>query len=199
MKAKNKYVFHSSTKQNLKVLKPNKSTHDKDWIYATTTIEMSAVFLSGKGGDLTCQVGRDQKTGKVFICERFKDAFDYRYNNCSGSIYLLPGKKFKKNKTGWDEEVVSIEKIKIIEEIKINNIKEYLLKLIQQERILLLRFPQKIANIPIDDEDLVYRGIIWTRQFGEKILKDFKKFHPNLLPRIEQGLKNGKYSDENIN
>ena len=192
-------MYHSSIEQDLKVIKPNKSAYGENWIYATKTIEMSAVFLSGKGGDLTCQVGRDSTTGKVFICERFKDAFDYRYNNTSGSIYFLPKDKFINDKTGWDEEVVCSDAVEILKEIKIIDTKEYLLNLNEQEKIILLRYPNKIGNIPENDEDLVYRGIIWTRQFGKEVLNDFKKLHPNLVTRIEEGLRNGEYLVEKLN
>lgn len=199
MKKDISFVYHSSKEQDLKVIKPNKSTHGENWIYATTSIEMSAVFLSGKGGDLTCQVGRDSTTGKVFICERFQDSFDYRYNNTSGSIYFLPKDKFVNDKTGWDEEMVCSDAVEVLKENKIIDIKEYLLDLIEKEKIILVRYPNKIGNIPEDDEDLVFRGIIWTRQFGEEVLNDFKKLHPNLIRRIEEGLSNGEYLDEKIN
>ena len=199
MKNETRIVFNSSHIENFRAIIPNVSTHNENWVYATTTIEMSAVFLSGKGGDLTCQVGRDPLTNKVFICERFKNSFEYRYNNTSGSIYLLPGDKFIKDKTGWDEEVVCSEKVDIIQEIKISNVKSYLLNLIKNDRILLVKFPNKTANIPSDDEDLVYRGITWTRQFGDDVLDDFKKLHPNLLDRIKIGLAEGKYLDDKFN
>jgi len=196
MKNKNRVVYHSSIKQNLKKISPNISTHDENWIYATTSIEMSAVFLSGRGGDLTCQVGRDTLTNKVFICERFKDSFIYRYDNFSGSIYILPENKFIKGKTGWDEEVVCNEEVEIIKEIKISDVKSYILSLIEEERVILVKYPNKIGQIPNDDEDLVYRGIIWTRQYGKDVLDDFKKLHPNLLIRIQKGLENGKYLND---
>ena len=198
MKKDNNQVYHSSIIQGLKVLRPNTSTHGENWIYATTTIEMSAAFLSGKGGDLSCQVGRDISTGKIFICERFKDSFDYRYNNYSGSIYILPKDKFVRGKTGWDEEVICNEEVEILKEIKVNNVKSYILNLIEEEKIILLKYPNKNEHIPEDDEDLVYRGIIWSRQFGRDVLDDFKKLHPKLVSRIEEGLKNGKYLDEYI-
>jgi hypothetical protein len=37
--------------------------------------------------------------------------------------------------------------------------------------------------------------MVWSRQFGDDILEDFKKLHPNLLTRIQEGLKEGKYID----
>lgn len=188
-----KNIYHSSSIQGMKKITPNKSTHGKHWIYATTTLEMSAVFLSGKGGDLTCQVGRDPETLKVFICERFKNAFRYRYDNCSGSIYLLSKEKFEENKTGWNEEVICEEEVNVIEEITIDDVKDYLLSLIHKGDILFIEYPNKIANIPDDNEDLVERGIVWTRQFGKSELKNFRTLHPNLVARIEKGLSEGKY------
>ena len=195
MKNNNNFVYHSSKNQGLKVLKPNISTHGKNWVYAATSLEMSAVFLSGRGGDLTCQVGRNSTTGKVFICERFKDAFEYRYNDISGSIYLLPEDKFVKEKTSWDEEVVCETEVEVIEEIIIDDVKSYILNLVKEEKVTFVRFPNKIAGLPDDDEDLVFRGIVWSREIGDKILEDFKKLHPNLLTRIQEGLKEGKYLD----
>ena len=199
MNNENCLVYHSTIKEGLKVLSPNKSTHGNNWLYATTSLEMSAVFLSGRGGDLTCQVGRDPLTKKVYICERFKNSFEYRYDNFSGSIYVLPGEKFIKGKTGWNEEVVCNEKIDILKEINISNIKHYLLNLIEKEKILLVRHPKKIAGIPNDDEDLVYRGIIWVRQFGNNVLDDFKKLHPDLVERITVGLADEKYLNNEFN
>ena len=60
-------------------------------------------------------------------------------------------------------------------------------------------FPKKIARIPNDDEDLVYRVIIWVRQFGNNVLDDFKKLHPDLVDRITVGLADGKYLNNEFN
>ncbi|MCD4819258.1 MAG: hypothetical protein K8S23_11265 [Candidatus Cloacimonetes bacterium] len=198
MNNRTSFVYHSSNVKDLKVLNPNVSTHGENWVYATTSLEMSAVFLSRRGGDLTCQVGRDSITKKVFICERFKNSFEYRYDNFSGSIYVLSGEKFIKGKTGWNEEVVCNEKVDVLKEIKVTNIKNYLLSMIEKEKIILVRFPNKIAEIPNDEEDLVYRGIIWVRKFGDNVLDDFKKLHPNIVDRITAGLSAGKYLDNNF-
>jgi len=46
--------------------------HGKPWVYATEDPVLTACFLGGNlGGNFTCTIGRDPKTGKPFLCERF--------------------------------------------------------------------------------------------------------------------------------
>lgn len=188
-----KEVYHSSKEQGLKKLVPHKSTHGESWVYATWDIVMSAAFLGDLGGDFTCAVGRDSKTGKPFICERFKRAFDLRYGGVKGSIYVLPGKRFIEGKTQWQEEVVCEEAVIPLREIRIENAKEYLLQLSREGKLIIKYYPEKIAETPDDDEDLVYRAVIWTKQFGKGTLEQVKKYHPDLLSRVLQALKENKY------
>jgi hypothetical protein len=189
-----KVVYHSSKIQGLKKIIPHKSTHGESWIYATWDIVMSAAFLGGLGGDFTCAVGRDPETGKPFICERFKGAFELRYGNVKGSIYLLPGEKFIAGKTQWEEEVVCDEPVTPLSEIKIANAKEYLLQLARENKLIIKYYPEKIAGIPEDDEDLVYRAVIWIREFGEKrVLEQVRRYHPNLIDRVLQAVREHKY------
>ncbi|WP_102398923.1 hypothetical protein [Haloimpatiens massiliensis] len=190
-----KRVYHSSIIQNLKILNPVKSTHGVEYVYGTKDLVMSAVFLSGFGGDFTCCVGRDKDTGKPYICERFQGAFDLRYNLKFGSIYVLPGDTFIKGKTHWSEEVVSTVAVEPIEEIKINDAKKYLEELEVQGMLLIVKYPDKIDEIPNDDEDLVERAVVWSKMRGDIILEQIKKFHPNLLSRVIEGINNNnKYN-----
>jgi len=188
-----KYVYHSSPKQHIKIFKPNKSTHGESWVYATKDRIMSILFISGIGGDFTCQVGRDPETGKPYICERFKGAFDLRYKDRKGSIYTLPGENFLENMTGWNEEVVCPSPVVPVGEELVDDAKSYLLKLKEENLLIIKYYPERIDNIPKDDEDLVERGIVWTRQFGERILIEIEKYQPHLLERVKKGLKEGKY------
>jgi hypothetical protein len=186
-------VYHSSKTLGLKQIIPHKSTHGKSWVYATKDIVMSAVFLGDLGGDFTCAVGRDPETGKPFICERFKEAFNLRYDEVKGSIYVLPGERFIDAKTQWEEEVVSEETVVPLREIQVNNAKEYLLRLAEEQKLIIKYYPEKIAGIPRDDEDIVYRAAIWSRQFGNKTLEQVKKYHPNLLDRVLRAIQENKY------
>jgi hypothetical protein len=188
-----KEVYHSSQTQGITELKPNISSHNENWVYATKDMAIAAAFLGTEGGDFTCAVGRDENTGKPFICERFKGAFDLRYLGVSGSIYVLPGDNFKEGCTQWEEEVVCSQCVKPIHEICITNAKLYLLDLTKDEVLIIKYFPDKIAYIPEDDEDLVFRATIWYKQFGDKIIDQVKQYHPALLDRVWNAIKTNKY------
>ena len=188
-----RYVYHSSETQGLALLKPSVSTHGERWVYATKDIVMAALFLSRKGGDLTCAVGRDIESDIPYVCERFAGAFDYRYANVSGSIYVLPSETFMENKTQWEEEVVSESEVTPVEEMRIDDVKGCLIQQSDNGRLKILFYPNRIAEIPDDDEDLVYRGVIWTRKMGERMLENFRKYHPHLISRIQKGLEENRY------
>jgi len=178
-----KEVYHSSKEQGMIKLIPQESTHGKKWVYACKDMVMAAVFLNRYLGDFSCSVGRDKETGKPYICERFENAFDLRYNSKKGSIYVLPGDKFLENLTSWGEELISPEEIVPSNEIKVENVKEYLLDLEKNKKLIIKYFPEKIAGIPEDDSDLIRKAIKWDA------LNIIKEFHPHLLQRIVDKLK----------
>jgi hypothetical protein len=188
-----KVVYHCSQIQGLDEIKPHPSSHAKNWVYATKDLVMAAAFLGTTGGDLTCSVGRDEETGKVFICERFTGAFDVRYAGVSGAIYILPGKEFVAGQTQWDEEVVSSQSIKPVREIPVPDAKAFLLQMAKAEKVIIKYYPDKIAYIPEDDEDLVYRAVIWYQNIGDEVLKRFKKYQPGLLPRVKKAIAEKRY------
>lgn len=191
-------VYHASRRQGLRLIKPRRSTHGKAWVYATVDPALAACFLGNLGGDFTCAVGRDPGTGKPFLCERFPGAFELRYRGVKGSIYVLPGEAFREGETGWEEEVVSPEPVVPLREIRVDDAARYLLALERSKKLLIVRYPEKIAGIPDDDEDLVWRAVVWYRRFGPLVLRELGKYHPNLLPRARQAIKEGKYLDEQL-
>jgi len=84
--------------------------------------------------------------------------------------------------------VVCERVVKPLEEIKVNNAKQYLLKLEKSGKLILKYYPEKIAGIPQDDSDLVKSAVIWTKEFGDEILERVKKYHPHLLERVINNL-----------
>jgi len=165
-------------------------------VYATKDPALAACFLGNLGGDFTCAIGRDPKTGKPFLCERFPGAFELRYRNVRGSIYVLPGESFLEGQTGWKEEVVSPVPVTPLEEIPVEDAAEYLLGLEREGKLLIVRYPEKIADIPEDDEDLVLRAVVWYRRFkpfGFLVLRELGKYHPHLVNRVKSALREGKY------
>ena len=192
-------VYHASRRQGLRVIKPRRSTHGKRWVYATKDPVLAACFLGNLGGDFTCAVGRDPVSGKPFICERFQGAFELRYRGVLGSIYVLPGGTFREGETGWDEEVVSPEPVVPIREIRVDDAAKYLLALERQGKLLIVRYPKKIAGIPEDDEDLVRRAVVWYRRFrpfGFLVLRELRRYHPHLMERVQEAIRTGKYRED---
>ena len=189
-------VYHGSSRSGLRVILPVVSTHGKPLVYACKDTIMAALFLSGRGGDLTCQLGRDRATSRPYLCERFAGAAEYRYAATRGSIYTLPGESFRAGQTSWDEEVVSAVKVRPTAESMIEDVMRHLEQLQAHDLLRIYRYPARPRGVPQDDEDLVMRGVVWTRERGEAILEQFRSYHPHLLERIEQGLADGRYADE---
>ncbi len=181
-------VYHGSNIQGLKIIRPSKSTHRQEWVYATKDPVICALFLSGIGGDFTCQVGRDAATGLPYVCERFNGAFSFRYEGKRGSIYVLPGKGFLRGKTSWEEEVVCPFAVQPIGEILVPDVSKYLAQMAEQRKLILKHFPQKIDDIPEDDSDLVQKAVLWTKRSGKHILGQVERYHPHLLKIIKMRL-----------
>lgn len=181
-----KYVYHASAKKGLKELKPSKGTHGESWVYATKDKLMAVAFIGTKGGDYAAKVGRN-RDGKIYITERFKGALKMRYS-VSGSIYTLSSNGFIEGKTTWPEEVVSPNTVKTITEEYIDDVITYLKNLETDGEIIISYFPERYMADK-DDSDIVNKAIIWTRQFGKGELIRLKKYHPELLYKVKDGLK----------
>lgn len=102
------------------------------------------------------------------------------------------------DQTQWDEEVVSEAAVVPVEELRIADTKRFLLGQSKTGKLKILYYPDRIPEIPDDDEDLVYRGIIWTRAMGDHILENFQRYHPHLIPRIQKGLEENRYMDDDF-
>ncbi len=183
-------VYHCSKTSGLKYLEPRPSTHKKPWVYATRDITTSAMFL-GENFDFICQTGVANGVPEIF--ERFSGAFDLAYKGKSGSIYVLSGKNFKEDQTSFKEEVVSEEKETILDEIPVNDAKEFLLQLESEGKINIFRYPNMPEYAPTDKSDIVERGVEWTIDFGERTLNSVEKYHPDVLDRVLAQLREKGY------
>lgn len=67
-----KYVYHGSSIPNLKIIKPNESTHMKKWVYACASKAISIIFLSPLGNDLYYSLSGDGINYPVELVERKK-------------------------------------------------------------------------------------------------------------------------------
>ncbi len=174
-------VYHASKINGLTVLEPRESTHKRKWVYATRDIVTSAMFL-GDNFDFICQTGTEN--GKPYIYEQFEGAFQHVYGNKKGSIYKLNATHFKNGKTSWSAEVVSERIEPILEEIVVNDVSEFLLKLEREGKLKIYKYPHKPKNAPKDKSDLIEKAARWTIDFGDNTLEQVKKYHPDILQAV---------------
>jgi hypothetical protein len=179
-------VFHSSHHSGLKEIVPNISTHGENWVYATKELPYSALFLATLGGDLTCQIGSEDHIPTV--TERCAGAFKERYAEKSGSIYILSGLDFHAEETGWSQEVIAEKSQDVLEEIVVENVMDFLINLEKNGALRILYYPNRPSRIPMDDEDLVDKCVLFTKDFGESYLEEVERFHPQLLERVKRKL-----------
>lgn len=180
-----KYVYHGSHTPNLKIIKPHKSTHQQDFIYASYSKAVATIFLSPKHSDLYYFLKGNGKDSKIILVERkkgmFKDIF-----NVSGSIYTLNNTDFLENMTGWSAEVVSRKEEEVIKEEKITNVYEELLELNRLGELELYLYPNRPSYVPLDNSDLIPKVINWSKK-GFNIEKFFE-LYPELVDRFYKEL-----------
>jgi len=174
-------LYHASPVQGLTRLIPRVGTHGQSWVYATDDVAVASVFLGRLGGDFTCASGVYQ--GMPYLCERFAGAFERRYGTTQGSIYVVPGENFRAGRTSYSKDFVCTEAVGTLDEIRVDNAKDYLLHLAFEGKLMVKFYPERFC-IAEDDQDLVEKAARMYRQSGEKVLEQVKDFHPQLLGRI---------------
>ena len=148
-------LYHASRLQGLTEIAPHFGTHGQNWVYATDDIAVAAMFLGRLGGDFTCASGIHNE--KPYLCERFTGAFERRYGKASGSLYLLPSNGFLTGQTSYSKDFVSSEAVVPLQEIVVNNARDYLLTLAGDGKIVVKFYPERYC-IPDDDSDLVEKA-----------------------------------------
>ena len=181
------YVYHGSSVPNLKVIKPRKSTHMKEWVYASSSIAVATIFLSPMHSDYYYHLEGDGVDFELILVERkeemFKEIFNY-----GGYIYKLDGTNFKSGLTGWTAEVVSEHEEKVIDIIYVKNIYKELIKLSREGKLKLYLYPDRPSYIPLDNSDLIPKVIRWQEK-GINIDK-FYEIYPELEEKYLEMIKN---------
>ncbi len=184
-------VYHGSIHQGLKIIKRNKSTHGKPWVYATLSKAISTIFISHKGSDLYYYLrGDGTENNPVILVERKENMFKNIFN-VSGSLYTLNGKNFISGKTGWSAEVVSEFDENVLHEEHIDNVFEKLKELNNNGELKLYLYPNRPSFLPKDNSDLVPKVIRWKNrginidQFF-KLYPELKEQYLNMIKENEQ-------------
>ena len=180
-------LYRGTKISGLKEMKPRLVNHGEPLVYATTDI-VEAIIYSVKGGNLnyTNLYGYDDD-GKRCLIERkegtLKDVF-----STSGRYYILDDSTFFKHEVlgVGDNEYVSREKVKVLDEIVIPNVYDYLCEQERKGIIKIYYYPNRPLAYPDDDGDLIECAICMYLN-GEDSMKSFElleKYHPELHDRI---------------
>lgn len=182
-----KYVYHGSNISNLKMIKRNKSTHNKNWVYGTYSKAISTIFVGSNGNDLYYNLSGNGIDSPIELVERKQGMFNKIFN-ISGSIYKLDSKNFKSNMTGWSPEVVSDQDEKVLGEERINNVMDELIKLDKLKKIKLYFYPDRPNYVPLDNSDLIPKVKGWVKN-GFNI-NDFFELYPELKDEYNKKINN---------
>jgi len=113
-------LYHVSRIHDLKVLKPQPSSHGKPYVYAVDNIVIGLLFGARKD-DFDFVLTTD-KYNRPIIYECYKNAFETIYKGAACSIYEVDKSGFKKGQTGWDAEYVCENEVEVLKEIVIEDL-----------------------------------------------------------------------------
>ena len=86
--------------------------------------------------------------------------------------------------------MVSEEPVPVLGEIKVPDVKAFLLQCEVEGRIRIYQHQERPGWIPLDDQDLVERGVARTQQ-GLQALPFVERHLPHLVSRIQHQLRYG--------
>ena len=178
------YVYHGSKIKGLKEIKRRKSTHQKEWVYATPSKVLATIFM-GNGNDLFYDLSGNGVDKPIILVERKPNMFKTIFDE-SGSLYYLDSKNFLSNQTNWSGEVISNYDEIVIKEEYINNVYDELIKMAQNNELQLYLYPNRPKRIPLDNSDLIPKVIDW----------ESKGFNINRFFEIYPELKEEYYSQK---
>lgn len=183
------YVYHGSKISGLKKLRKRSSTHQKEWVYATSSKAVATIFINNGGGDLTYKLrGTGTKESPIVLIERKEGMFDKIFN-LSGSLYTLKKDNFKEGQTGWSPEVVSEFDEEVLHEEHIENVLEKLNELANNGEIELYRYPNRPDSVPLDNSDLIPKIIKYKSKGITDMVDKFLKIYPELADKFEEQVK----------
>ena len=175
-----KYVYHGSPKGDIKQLQPKKSTHLKDYVYATEEPVIALIFAVDNHGDLDFDLSIVDN--KVIFTERREGAFD-KYNQ-PGYLYKLDGTNFKHLDSLWEGEVISDKEEDILSCEHIENLYKKIEEYGEKGEIVIYRYPDRPKFIPKDDSDLVDKYINYEKVGHKGAIDNMLALFPSLKEQV---------------
>lgn len=186
----NEKLYHGSRFQGLKELAPFQSTQPGQYVYATPSEEIAAVFsIRPTGGSLTMDISivKENNRDVLCICERKEGIFDsYKF---PASIYEVDPTNFEYFEVNnWGKnELRALGTQKIIKEHRYENMYLKLQELEQEGKLVIIHYPNKTSHMANDDSDLVKKAFK-LYQIGNKNferLKQFKELYPQFTTIVD--------------
>ncbi len=182
-------LYRGTKIAGLKEMKPQLVNHSKPYVYATTD-KIEAIIYSVQGGNLnyTNIYGYDDN-GERCLIERKANSLKNIFNS-EGRYYILDDTSFiKHNVLGvGNNEYVSEDPVKVIEEVVIPNVWEYFENLEKENKLKIYRYPNRPKKYPKDDSDLIECATLTYAETGnlDYAFSLLEKYHPELKGRIEK-------------
>ncbi len=127
-------LYHASTINNLKYLKPNMSIHGDSYVYAIKN-KVTAVCFGASKDDF--DILMDEEDGVPVLFECYPAAFKKVYDGKACSLYTVEEEQFVSGKTGWDSELVSENTVQVLNEDIIPDIYDYLIEAANRNECIL--------------------------------------------------------------
>ena len=153
-------VYHGSPNGDITELKPRKSTHQKECIYASDNKTIALLFMGKGKGDLDTEIGFYD--GELILVERRLGILKTLYDK-PGYLYELDG--------STPNILNAIE-----EEEDRGNIKIY-------------RYPDRPESIPLDNSDLIDKYIRFEKSGLTGAIDDLLEIYPEFKEQVEEKLK----------
>jgi hypothetical protein len=143
-------------------------------------------------------VGKDLTSGLFYLCERFENSVFSVLKGKRVSIYQFEQSITEDVETCWSDKFIIKNGVEVIKEEVIIDLYEYLIQLNKDGFMMIYKYPDKISDIPEDDQDLIDLAIIKYRMYGESVMHTISKYHPHLLERLKAGLSAGAFKEYGI-
>lgn len=119
-------LYHVSAQPGLKVLKPHTSTHKKPYVYAIENI-VTGLLFGAVQDDFDFIISTDED-GSPIVYECYPNALEKIYKGKGCSVYEVSEEGFKRGLTSWEDELVNVQEVRVVNEITVADLYDRLLE-----------------------------------------------------------------------
>ena len=139
-------LYHGSTVRNLEVLKPHKSTHGKNWVYATPFRYVALTNIGRDPYKRDAYIASGTINGRYYIKELRPGALEKAFARVKGTVYTLNDKDFSHKEELCNFELVASKPQYIVAKEEINDVLAELEKYDRDDVIDIIRFEDRFEE-----------------------------------------------------